>query len=274
MDLGHKITFYNNNITIEVWDEEEEIWVETPISELDYSFNRYMRHIVVFDENLTVKGFMTQLKPYQNLIEQTFEGSTYGYKLGPYLENMELNPDLGEDDIENVELYWVSELFDDDITEYISFHGYKKEGDEDVEGIPYSLAISPIKNWQNAKLFINNKYEIYNLSLKADGYKKPVVTATRDMTLYQLLDGWLFELSYHGYPENQEEFGDNLDEICNSIKNGEIETIRLEDAILDIKEEELQKEIDSENYERAEEIRKEIEELKNNQKDEDRKNDD
>jgi len=263
MELGNTIKFYNNKITVELWDDDDEKWHETSIKELPISFNRYLRQEVEFDENLTVKGFMNQLKPYKSEIEGTFEASTYGYKLQPYYDNIDLGPEEGQDDIEEIEFYWAAELWDS-IIEYTSFHGYKNKKD-----IPYSLCISPIKDWQNAKLILNKEYKVYNLNLKIDAYKDPILSTKKEFTLYQLLDCFLFELSYHGYPENQKEFAKTLEETSESINKGELKTIPFEKVLLELKEQELEEFIKAEDYEKAEEIRIEIENLKNNIEDED-----
>jgi hypothetical protein len=191
MELGSTIKFYNNQITIEIWDEEDEKWIETPIEEIDTSFNRYMRCLVEFDENLTVKGFMEQLKPYSKLIDETFIGSSYGCKLEPYYQNMEEEP-TDEDPVTKIEFYWSAETFQNNFSEYVSFHGYKDNQitEDNPIGVPYSLAISPIKDWQNAKMVLNSEYKVYAIDdIKVDENNQwiPVIDATKDYTLYDII---------------------------------------------------------------------------------------
>ncbi|MFW6008823.1 MAG: hypothetical protein ACOCP8_06120, partial [archaeon] len=176
MEIGNEIKFKKNGIFVDVWNEEQEEWKEYPINdpELNYNFERFLKNIVNFDENLTVRDFMLLLYPYRYKIDKIFEGSNYGYKLDPFYKNMEEEV-INKSDVNNIEFYWGVEIFEDEINDYVSYHGFKKGEDQ-----AYSLSLSPIKNWQNAKISLNMNYKIYDYE---KSYENPILSTTKFFTL-------------------------------------------------------------------------------------------
>jgi hypothetical protein len=256
MEIRH-VKFFNNQIAVSYWDKDKEIWKEESISKLKINFLSLLRTNVFFDSKLTINGFMNQLETYSDIIDSTFEASSRGYKLEFYLKNMREN-DLTDEclDLSSVEFYRAVEIWDDDISEYCSFHAKSKN-----DKLNYSLTFSPIKNWKHLPFKLNTEYAIYNYD-KKESVNIPMISSNKYYTLYEILDSFIFELTYHGSPEEQAERNDELLDTCSKIEKGEMKMYSLDEIYLDHLEEELDELIHKEDYEEAKKIKKEIEELK------------
>lgn len=260
MQIGDYIKFYNDDIIIFLWDENEEEWIEESLHESDISINRLLRNIIVFDKELTVKGFLRQLYPYINDIEHIFESSLYGMKLKPFYDIIDFENDQNDDDeIDYIEVYWRAEIWDDELVEYISYHGIPNENSE--ESIPISLMLTKLSEYQNCKIKIDNSYDI--IYMNNEKGINCILSTTKEMTLFQLLDGFLFELTYTGYPEEQERKSKEILKEVEKIEENDIGEYGIDDLQLEIKQEQLNEAIKNEQYEKAQKIKKEIDKLKN-----------
>ena len=255
MEIGTNIKFFNDKIVVDVWHEDTEKWIETPISVLNLSLNRYMRNIVEFDSDLTLEGFMKQLQPYIETIDNTFLGSSYGFKLKPFYDDLEKESTVSGEKITKIEFYWISEIWEGELSEYISFHGY-----HDNDNTQYSLSFLSVKDYKDAKMIINNSYEIMPQFNHNEDYKA-IISTKKQITLYELLDAWIYELTFSGFPEDQEKFVQTVMTDINNIKES-VSFSTLEDVLIESKEYSLNKAIENEDYEKAEILKKEIEDLK------------
>jgi len=249
------VKIYNDKITVSHWDDEEEIWKENNISEIDVSFYRLFRHIVYFDRNLTIKGFLEQLKPYKEIIDNVFISSSGGFKLDNYLNNLDKNPDE-ESNLSYIEFYRSVEIWDDELSEYCAYHGI-------VEGekMTYSLSFTEIKNFKHLFFKLNTDYEIYDYN-KKEKINKPILSCKKDFTFYEVIEGFIYELTFFGTPDDQKEKEKEIFDEVEKIKSGEIKTSPIEELILKTLEEDLENAISSESYEEADKLKKEIKEYK------------
>lgn len=248
------IKIYNDKIAINHWIEEEELWKEEDFKYLDIPFCKLFRHVVYFDINLTIKGFMEQLRPYKDTIDKVFISSSGGFKLDFYYDNLDKNPDE-KSNLSSIEFYRAVEIWDDELSEYCSFHG-KAEGEE----MTYSLSFSEIKNWKHLPFILNTDYEIHNYN--KEKINKPVISCKKDFSFYEVIDGFIYELTFFGSPEDQQEKKNEVYDISDKIKSGEIKTRPIEELILENLEEDLEEAISKEDYEEAKKIKKEIKEYK------------
>jgi hypothetical protein len=250
MDI-EKVKFYNNKITINHWVEEDENWEEDSIKDLEVTISELLRSPVEFSEDLTIYGFMKQLEPFVDEIDELFVSSSLGYSLKKYLDVLDKKTKKDDfvDNINFVEFYWSAEIYDDEFTEYCSFHGIGLEDE-----ISYGLDFSPIYKWCHLPFVLNTDYEIYNL------YKnnEPIMILKKDFTVYNLLDGFIYELTFNGSPDEQlEEFEKILSEI-EDIKEHPEEYATFDELKLEQLELKLKKCIENEDYETAQEIKEEI----------------
>lgn len=246
------LTFYNNKITISLWNPEMEKWEEIVIKPEEYSISFFLNYVVKFDSKLTIKGFMKQLKPFKYEIDLIFESFSLGHNLDLYYENMEEKSEIVNDDIAYIEFFRIIELEDNEINESNTFQAISKCGD-----LPYSLRLYQIKNYKNKPFILNTGYEIIDYNKNGE----IIVSGNKDFTLYELLSGFIYEITYSGSPENQ------ILETENLIESGELELYSLNELKLDKLREELDKSIIDEDYEKASYLKKEIKKIENHEKD-------
>jgi len=107
-------------------------------------------------------------------------------------------------------------------------------GHKKGERIPWGVSFTPVNELANIPIRISNEYAIYN-----DDIQDNVAWGTElfkgnspETTLGQILEGIVWELSWHGPPKKRDVFGDSLKETVEKIKDGTIETTEYD---LDVK---------------------------------------
>lgn len=241
MEISNYIKIYNNTICVYIWEDED--WKEKSLEKIDLEFSSILNNSVEFDENLTIKGFMSALKPFKNEIETIFKISLYNHKLEHYYKSMEENfPDKKYDNME-VEIFGYGEVFDNYLNQSISIQGICEDE------INYSVNLIPIYKFMNCKFYLNNNFEIINID-----NEKYVLESEKDYNLLELLDGFLYNLSYFGYPEDKLKISNDIDEIVDEIDN-----IDNYDKINKL----LKDAIEKENYEEASRLKEKLKKFKN-----------
>ena len=261
------IKFYNDRVVVNIWNENYEKWEEVKLSFIEKPISRYLRYLVMFDENLTVENFLRHLKTDMKNLNTIFKSSMGGFPLDPFFDELDKDStDELNDEIDCVEFYWATEIYENDFSEYCSYHGPGKPDDKgDV--INWSFGFSPLQNWKHHIIKLNHEYVIdkYNF----DGPKWDSVYKGREIlfkgekefTLYDILDGFFFELSFYGSPENRDEKSKDLERVHDAYENGELELVEF-DYKLEMMEQELKSFISEEKFEEADELKKLIEKYK------------
>lgn len=244
MDI-QKIIFYNDKIVASIWSDTFERWEEINIDETGFDLPRFFKSTVEFAPDLTVRNFILNLSNYEDIINKCFEGSSLGFSIFDYIKVME--KPAKNTDIKKVEFYWASEITsDNEFYLYCSYHG------RDENNQCFGLDINPINNWADCIFVLNKEFQIITMEDIKNQTWQNNPKYINEYTLYELLDGFIYNLTFYGNPQNQEDF---IEEINSNIEQFDI---------VGILEGDLQKSIEEEDYEKANEIKKEIEKIKKN----------
>ena len=210
-----------------------------PVDVSDVAFY-HLNDLVELDDDIVLRDLFLLIEKnidmfdliFRNWLKEHVLAGLYGFK------DEESHALHVNDKLEHVELRW--ELSHDnenfDIPSIPTFDGYSVavETDEYYEKgqvIHWGLDFTPVQNYIDCPFKINNTILIYNEKTKD---KKEY--NTNDFTLYQIILGVIWEISFLGSPLDREQKRQEVDEQIEGIKNGEIEVFPLEDILGVLKE--------------------------------------
>jgi hypothetical protein len=209
-------------------------------------------HFTTFiEDNVTLEDIFDSLIKYEEEVNVLFSPYTRGFKLRPYYEELKKNPDK-ETDITylDVSRYFESFEYEDDdckitneLNQSITITGFAEE-------MPYNIGLSHLNNLKNLPILLDKKVMFGDKQYEMD------------FTLMEVIGAILYEISYHGYPEDRNSVSEDLNEIAENIDSGTEKTISMDEMLIDFYEKELERLIENEKYEKAEKVKKHIEELK------------
>jgi len=168
---------------------------------------------------------------------------------GPWLKELVdegLTPDLfNNSSIDELIIGWICSIQDDYENEgqsvletYVHTYG-KINNDNDTYGIDFT----PLYELKNCKIVLAREVEISDeqrASFDKDNYPTVIAKTHKEFTLFEILHGLFWELSFHGSPKNRQEKLEEIQESIRQIDSGEAETIPWEEV-----KEKLQKKLDS-----------------------------
>jgi hypothetical protein len=282
----HLIKFYKDKITTFIFDDLRGDFLENDINELCLPLNRHLSKFVDFEEDFTVKDFVTHLNNHKKDIENIFSSYMNNVSLDEIYEEILQEKDPNYlDDINELEIVWETEIFKDkEIKEYfihekISYIGvYFDENEEDEIYIKNMNFIS-MRNWKDLPVSINRfiNYQEVNYNERTNSFSKPKnkLAGLKSVSLFQLISGFLSELTIYGSPKTQSEISKKINSKIEEMKEkgeksfefsipfDELETDELKSKnsakLLDL---ELKKALEEEDYLRAKQIKEKIEKLK------------
>lgn len=182
------------------------------------------------DNNVTFGDLLRLMQSYDNIEELSMAlTSNSAYLTHIIAEGFSDKPE--NEDIKKIIVGWRGELNDYDndneLEIYTNIIGKK---DNDYEN--YCLSLCPINEIVNAKIEINNKLELIDWredaikqnrekmkNVPIEQRKLPVfLKAQKIMTLYDILSGLFWELTFHGVGENKKNVLSELNERIDEIK--------------------------------------------------------
>lgn len=193
-----------NSITSFELNEKTEKFEEKNIKDLNYPFTRYFSQVVELADDLTIEDFMYHLKNYSEIIDLCFYGYTNGESIVQYC-------DLASQDceekyfVDTVELFWATELFEDEYCLFGTFHGTitQEENYKHIEANrsnSFPLDLIPINQWKHCKMIIN---EVIRASSIDEDDQSQILKLRNRWTLFELIEYFLYELMCYGSVENQ-----------------------------------------------------------------------
>lgn len=265
-----------NSITSFEFDEKTEKFEEINIKDLNYPLTRYFSQVVELSDDLTIEDFMYHIKNYSEIIDLCFYGYINGESVVQYCE-LALQDCEEKYYIDTVELFWATELFEDEYCLFGTFHGTitQEENYKHIESNrtnSFSLDLIPINQWKHCKMVIN---EIIRASSIDEDDQGQILKLRNRWTFFELIEYFLYELMCYGSIENQAkeiesyqenktkyegfrvdpEFAEKLDKEELMAFVGEIE------SQIELTKEALKIAVEDDDFESANELKKEGQEL-------------
>jgi len=203
---------------------------------------------------IRIEGDETYFEHIWAFIEKDadFYGDVFSVPMGrfpieAYAEQFKLPGPVREDEdpdnsMNACEVFWIGSYDDDPIEEgdgncvqfSPEFHGTGKDIFEGKDGkevmdIGYSFSFTPVNDLKTYPFRINEEFEVYG----ERDYKTPILKGYRRCTVYDVLYAILFEITWHGLPEDQIRFIAEMDQTMAGIKDGLIDGIDLDDILAD-----------------------------------------
>lgn len=127
------------------------------------------------------------------------------------------------DGVDRIKVYRVMELGDDGyITESFHIHG-EADGDPNT----YAMGYSPLNTMKHLKIVASDDFEVR----KMYSVDPPLFKAKKPLCLLEIIWAILWEISFHGTPEDREAFNTELGERIKNIEDGTEEMIPAEEVM-------------------------------------------
>lgn len=259
------LTIHKNKITNQEYNPKTEQLEDIDVTQ--DSLLNFLREEVELAEGVTPKDLIEHLYPEYKTIDICFHSWNSGHSLKTFYDWMNSHKRSASFTLKQIEMTWRGEIEKDGkIIVFADVYG------SDPVGTHFGLDLSPISDWKDLPLVLNEKIIYEAQEVQEDGKIKNIVSLRgyKKWTLFELISEFLYELTWYGDPENQmrirEETGDMLD--TQLSRNYEFEPLpelskgaRLM-VLLKEKKTRLQEALDIEDYEAAVKLREEIKSLK------------
>lgn len=215
---------------------------------------------VEIEEGTTFKTIMGILLKEKEFFNKLFCEELKGAVLEDFekqLSKRQNSKNNDGEDGEKLEFLEVAKMFElltfekgNTIDLFTIFVGIGKTPEEEFVYMPVSL--SPINDIKNYEIVINKNVQIFQEKPDADEDDQvPVLVAICSISVYEMLQAILYEISYFTTPE------DKLKQKKDLVKK-----IKMEDTLFEL-EQGLESAVKKEEYEKAARLKKELDRLKN-----------
>lgn len=270
MNEMNRIVLKKNGFHFREYDEKSNV---SSLSLMGGHIGMHLQHEVEVEKNVTVEDLMKAMMKHETDIDTMFFGASRGLKIRPFYEEVLRRPKNKRIDLAYAELSWSSDYSaaegrrkTNEVSIYIQMNGMadKKKG----AGLrSYSLIQTPLNDWKHLPLKISKTLLVYDFRLNqmnASGEPETrmvtLLEAEREMTLYDLIGGFMDNITWYGEPKIRDERVKEMEVAINEPDEDIFES-SMED-----KEYELEKAIEREDYELAAVLKKQIDALKKSSK--------
>lgn len=216
----------------------------------------HIREACELEEGVTLKDLFLLIQPDLDVFQVIFQNWIKEYVTYGLNNPGQLAGTYDPEEIEYLELYW--DLYFDSEALYghsrPSFHGvgyelrenlyWKQDGSEELgepqwqqgERIPWGLMGSNLLSYINKPLKLNNKLTIYDDNLDGDPSTYGKVLAeypNPTYTLFNIIEGIFWEISFHGGPSESTQFSKELKQAVDKVRSGEAKTVPFDPKDLD-----------------------------------------
>ena len=242
-------------VLVDIWDSE----TRTTDKEVDVTdrLQFFMDLECEIGEGTTFKDVLMAVAQHTGLYNAWSPLFTRGPWMAEMVEEGLNTPSEEETAVEKIKICWQASLSDNFYQKgksefQIWTHIY---GTIDGEDETYALDFTPLNNLANCQIELESDFMIFDErkeslvgrreyldsipeedKSKEDKYYYPVIAnTTRDFTLYDILRGLFWELSFHGSPKDRTKRREELMEQIERIDRGEEKLIPMEDVMKDLK---------------------------------------
>lgn len=261
---GFYISEYNENLK------------KTELVEIDNPFWYYYNHELILDKNITYGAIFSNLEPYLDKLEEHFLAETRGWKAKEWFDEIKKDK-TKEEEVKFFEIRFGWHIdahsifdretseYDNSLIKYLSFSAMAKSTETENGEERYGTSFIDIQNLRDLPVVFDKHCEIsvWNPETKKNDV---LFEYEDDITLRELIACLFNEITFYGGPKNTKEEWKELEkrlkETDEADRNDETKFIPFSKIQLEWLEEELQEALAAENYQWADNVRKEIERVK------------
>lgn len=210
----------------------------------------YMSFPVTIEDGITVKDIMDMLASNGEAVDVAFDSSLSGQPFAKFHAEMLAEP--------TAQMYsYVEIAHESDPIEANELFSTVRMRGVGSNGELFSVEFAPVSDYRDMVVRLNTTYTINMLD--NSGKEKKVLSVKKDFTLYEIVHAMLFEMSYYGDASDRAEA---FEKVKFAVGVDHIEGFRLNDR-QDVEnlQNELQRAIDKEDYEKAAELRDKIKQM-------------
>lgn len=227
-----KVVIGKSKIHFSVYDEDKKRWFKTDIDKRDKPFSWYLPYFIELERNITVADLVTHLAKHKDIIDLVFCGYMSDVKMEELAKELDFEPEAELDinkELSYIELYWNTELtpLDDEvdgvefnIEQWPAFRGiYSADIDEvSVFENNFDLSLIALRNFKNKKLVIDEFVEFMDLDTESPS-QETLFTGQKSWTLFDLIVGFLTEVTLHGNPDSQRFIKEDIEKDIAELEN-------------------------------------------------------
>lgn len=236
----------------------------------------YYNYELTLDDGITYGDLFSNLEPYLDKLEEHFLAETRGWKMKLWFE--EIKKDKTKDEVQYFEIRftWHFDTFiyfnkktsqnENSLSKYLSFSAMVKSEEAENGEDHYSISFIDIQNLRDLPVVFDKNCE---LSIWNSETKKldSLFRFEENITLRELIACLFNEITFYGDPESTDEQKEKLNERFKEYedldKNDKTNFIPFSKIKLEWLEKELEEALAEENFEWAENVRKEIKKVQN-----------
>lgn len=229
----------------------------------------YLQDSIEIDDKLTLLDLFNLLESFEEEIDIIFMGSLNGKRTRPFYEEISKKANKKINNISHIEIGWVSDFYrgdkEDEPNELffeIQVLGVSKK--DNIEAY-YPMSHANLNDWKHLRVQLSDHVFVNDLISDSedevkDAHINTLLDGRLNITLYDLLNGFLAEISMFGSPDERREWLSHNDE--DPVENNDdLESPLLTDLIKE-KQDQFEKSLETEDYESASKLKIEIEEMK------------
>ena len=216
--------------TKEIYDEEKNCWNSSEYDVADHSWH-YLNDDIEFEDGITLKDFFSLINKNLDIYVGIF-GNWIDEYTDVILNGIPEEQDDDSDSIDYLNVYWRVDVDNDyfEIPAWPEFGGVgiaKKEthGHKVGDVVKWAVGYSPMQNYSHLPLQLEKKVILCENNSKLKEYK------SNEYTLYQVIQGIVWEISFHGSPKDTAKFVEGLKETAQKFENGEEDCISLDEFL-------------------------------------------
>lgn len=260
---GFYISEYNENLKQTEW-----ISINKP-------FWYYYNHELVLEQGITFGAIFMQLEPYLDKLEEHFLAETRGWNMKVWFDELKKEKTKETVRFFEIRFNWHIDTFfyfnrktnqnENSLEKYLSFSAMAKSEKRENGEEKYGISFMDIQNLRDVPVVFNKHCDI-SIWNKETKQKDVLFEFEEGITLRQFIACLFHEITFHGSPETTREDFKSLKETIEETEkldpNDESHFIPFSKIRLEWLEEELKEALSEENYQWAENVRKEIERVK------------
>jgi hypothetical protein len=191
---------------------------------------RFLSEEVELGESIKFKRLFDIASYSIDKFNEIFYSTLGGYRLEPYLQEIENNP-TDKYDTDYLEIYWFCDKYEDELTIYPSLHGVSINEKDQIEY--YAMDFVSMNNLKNYNIKLNYQVEFFDYNKPDDNNK--ILLGNKSFTLFDLYTAIFQEISFHGGPldkrERFKDLEDSIKEIEQNIENKKENLVSFDDMI-------------------------------------------